>query len=484
MASIFKPAGKTKYTILFFDANGRRRKKVGTTDKVVTERIARDLENKVALRREGLVDPKAEAYRDHEARPLADHIADWQADLIAKGHTSKHAGQSADRVRRLVAVMFGALPGAIDCKLLSRSQQEEARQQIARLVRKAQLSNVTTERVQSALARFREAGRSAQTCNHYRAGVLAFARWAWKTGRLRETPLVGVTGYNAREDRRHDRRTLALDELRRLIDAAQNGPQLQKMSGPVRALCYRLAASTGLRYSEIASIVPESFVWERPGVVVEAAYTKNGQVAELPLPADLAEDLRRYTATLAPGSAVFPLPTKGAAMIRRDLEAAGIPYRDESGLVFDFHALRCEMATLADRAGISPRVVQRLMRHSSLELTGRYTRPRAVDIESAASLLPSLKPEADQPESAVMTGTDPSPFARPTTAPLQTDTLAVVDGCNPNASKPTASIQLRSDRPKHRTASLRASVSSDRRSLAKTKNSPSDQREAVVPIAA
>jgi hypothetical protein len=74
MASVFKPAGKSKYVIFYTDENDRRRKKAGATDKVVTERIARDIENKVALRREGVVDPKAEVYRDHEAKPLADHI--------------------------------------------------------------------------------------------------------------------------------------------------------------------------------------------------------------------------------------------------------------------------------------------------------------------------------------------------------------------------------------------------------------------------
>src|SRR5262249_53933126 len=58
------------------------------------------------------------------------------------------------------------------------------------------------------------------------------------------------------------------------------------------------------------------------------------------------------------------------------------------------------------QAGVSPRVVQRLMRHSTLELTGRYTRPRAVDIENAASMLPSLKPAVDRPEAPAMTGTD------------------------------------------------------------------------------
>ena len=41
-------------------------------------------------------------------------------------------------------------------------------------------------------------------------------------------------------------------------------------------------------------------------------------------------------------------------MLRVDLEAAGIPYRDAAGLVFDFHSLRCETATLADAAGVSP----------------------------------------------------------------------------------------------------------------------------------
>jgi hypothetical protein len=96
----------------------------------------------------------------------------------------------------------------------------------------------------------------------------------------------------------------------------------------------------------------------------------------------------------------------GRCPAQRDLEAAGIPYKYASGLVFDFHALRCEMATLADAAGVSPRVVQRLMRHSSLELTGRDTRPRTVDVEAAASMLPSLKPAGDRPEGLALTGTD------------------------------------------------------------------------------
>ena len=204
--------------------------------------------------------------------------------------------------------------------------------------------------------------------------------------------MVGLTGYNAKEDRRHDRRTVSLDELTRLIEVADRGAAFQAMTGSARALCYRLAASTGLRYSEIASIRQRPSTGKAPASAWPPLTRRTGE-AELPLPNDLADELRLYVATLATDSPVFPLPAKGAEMLRADLEAAGIPYCDASGLFFDFHGLRCQMATLADAAGISPRVVQRLMRHSSLELTGRYTKPRAVDIDAAARSLPSLRPD-------------------------------------------------------------------------------------------
>jgi hypothetical protein len=144
-------------------------------------------------------------------------------------------------------------------------------------------------------------------------------------------------------------------------------------------------------------------------VTVRAAYTKNGE----PATGDLAADLSTHSAAIPAGVRVFPLPDKGAAMLRVDLKAAGIPYRDAGGLVFDFHALRCECATLADQAGVTPRVVQKLMRHSTLELTGRYTRPRAVDLERAADVLPSLRPDARTAEPRAATGTDGQPIVRP-----------------------------------------------------------------------
>ena len=410
MSSVFKPKGSDRYVIVYKDANGKRRKKTGTHDKSVTERRARELENQVYLRVEGLIDPKAEAYRDNAAVPLADHLTAWAKSIEAKGATSKHVELFTGRARRVVAILMGAKLVEIEpAKNEKHVDIPKFEATLAKWVASARLSDLTADRVQGALATLKREGRALATCNHHRAAVKAFSLWLYDSRRAKEDVLRGVTGFNAKEDRRHDRRTVSIEELHKLIDAARRGSEVMGMSGQARALCYRLAVATGLRYAEIGTIEPEAFNWEAPSVTVAAAYTKNGEPATLPLPVDLVSDLRAYVATVEARTPIFPLPVeKGAKMLRVDLEAAGIPYRDGGGLVFDFHSLRCEMATLADAAGVSPRVVQRMMRHSSLELTGRYTRPRAIDIEAATGMMPSLKPVEPETEAEALeaTGTD------------------------------------------------------------------------------
>src|SRR5262245_17867341 len=108
MASVFKPKGRSKYLILYHDEHGRRRKKVGATDKAVSQRIAREIENRVALRREGVIDAKADAMVSHEARPLAAHLADWHRDMLARGKTARHADQYRDRAGKLAALIRGS----------------------------------------------------------------------------------------------------------------------------------------------------------------------------------------------------------------------------------------------------------------------------------------------------------------------------------------------------------------------------------------
>ncbi|HKM53928.1 MAG TPA: tyrosine-type recombinase/integrase, partial [Isosphaeraceae bacterium] len=366
-----------------------------------------------------------------------------------KGLTRQHVKLHSSRAMRIVALIRGANLAAIEpSKPATREGVVRAESELRNSVSSARLSDLTTERVQKALARLRGEGRSLQTCNHHRNAIKSFVKWLYETHRIRENILRGVVGFNVKEDPRHERRTISLDELRRIIEAARIGEPFKSMTGPMRALCYRLAVASGLRYSEIGSITPASFDWTASPatVTVTAAYAKNGQTATLPLADDLAVDLAAYVAQRPPGRPIFPLPhDKGAAMVRKDLEAAKIPYRDAAGRVFDFHSLRCELATLADAAGVSPRVVQRLMRHSKLEMTGRYTRPRAVDIEAAASMLPSLATESNLPEAMVMTGTDSARVSGPDAT--QDATEGNHDGCNLNGRKEVMAIAGRKVNP-------------------------------------
>jgi integrase len=411
MASVFKPKGSDKYVILYRDENRQRRKKVGTHDKAVTKRIANELENKVALRKAGLIDPREEAYSEHAAEALLAHVDAWTKTLRASGATPQHVKMHTSRTMRTIALIKGAKLADIEApKPATRKGVAKALADLRARVESARIADLTADNVQKALARLTAEGRSLQTAEHHRNAVKSFSKWMHETGRTRDYDLRRVKGFNIREDVRHERRTIALDELQRLIDAAHVGKPYKSMMGPMRALCYRLAVASGLRYSEIGSIKPESFNWDECTVTIQAAYAKNGQTAALPIPPDLAADLKPYVATKAPGERIFPLPhDKGAAMLRVDLKTAKVPYRDAARRVFDFHSLRCELATLADAAGVSPRVVQRMMRHSKLEMTGRYTRPRAMDLERAATMVPSLKPAAREREAMAATGTDGKP---------------------------------------------------------------------------
>ena len=165
MASIFKPAGKSKYVILYHDENGHRRKKTGATDKQVTERIARDLENRIILLKEGTINLKAEAYRDHEAKSLTSHLVDYEAALVAKGNTRNHCVATVSRIKKLLT-----------------------------LAKFKSISDLSVSRALDAIQILQSTrGFNQQTLNHHIRAVKGLSRWLHKEGRSREHPL-GLPG--------------------------------------------------------------------------------------------------------------------------------------------------------------------------------------------------------------------------------------------------------------------------------------------------
>jgi hypothetical protein len=93
----------------------------------------------------------------------------------------------------------------------------------------------------------------------------------------------------------------------------------------------------------------------------------------------------------------LPAAWRAPRALRRDLENAGLPFEDESGRRFDFHALRGMLATRLLSAGASVRAAQSLMRHSTAELTvSVYARVRAGEEREALERMPDLFGDASE----------------------------------------------------------------------------------------
>ena len=94
-------------------------------------------------------------------------------------------------------------------------------------------------------------------------------------------------------------------------------------------------------------------------------------------------------------------------MLRTDLEAAEIPYRNGSGRVCDFHALRHTYVSNIVRNGASVRVCQEHPSHSDPKLTlGIYTHLQVLDKTKALDGLPSMKPDRPEREAGRATSTN------------------------------------------------------------------------------
>ena len=218
-----------------------------------------------------------------------------------------------------------------------------------------------------------------------------------KDRRAHVDPLAFIAMFNVSTDRRHDRRPLTEAEFTALLKVARAGPVAFKVAGPDRAMLYTVAAYTGLRASELASLNRDSFRLDDspPTVTVKAAYSKHRRQDTLPLHPSLVAILRPWLHGKT--SAEMAWPGKWAEsrhagqMMKADLESAGIPYVDAHGLYADFHALRHTFITNMMKSGVNPKTAQSLARHSTIDMTMNvYTTLTVTDQAAALNTLPAV----------------------------------------------------------------------------------------------
>ena len=351
----------------------------------------------------GILDGRAAAVM----QPLTEHIADYRAASEAKGNTAKHVQLVAFRVQ---SVLDG-------CGFTF-------------------WTDIDATKVAAHLKRLRdggddEPGISRQTSNYHLGAAKAFCAWMVVSGRASESPVRHLKAINARMDRRRERCALKPDEMRRLHKAAEQGPERGGVSGPGRALLYRVAVETGLRVSELRSLKRWSLDLDgdEPTVTVEAAHSKHRREDIVPIRPELAAALREHLSAKHPGAVALAVPRRTAEVLKADLDAARaawfkeagdvdelaerkrsdfLAYCDHAGRVADFHALRHTFITNLARAGVHPKTAQSLARHGSITLTmDRYSHSLRDDERAALAKLPSLG-DGDRPQTARATGTDGS----------------------------------------------------------------------------
>lgn len=316
-------------------------------------------------------------------KPLREHLQDWRLSLSAKNDCQSHIKQEVNKISRTMEA----------CGFKT-------------------WSDISASRLEAYLAELRGSpgkGISIRTSNGYLGAFRSFVRWAVKDRRLAESPIEHLSPLNAKTDLRHPRRALSTEELRRLMAAARSGPDFQKISGPERALLYRLAAETGFRAKELRSLTRSSFnlKGKPPTITVAIEDAKNKREDTMPLRPETALVLQDHLAMKFPQAKAFNIPNRDytAEMMRFDLEAAGIPYKDEAGRYADFHSLRHTFGTSLAAAGVHPKVAQDLMRHSTIGLTmDIYTHTALASRSEALAALPDL--DIPSQETARATGTD------------------------------------------------------------------------------
>lgn len=339
-----------------------RRKKVGKDKRLAVAYLAK-VEAEVARVRAGVAAPDASG---DATRPL-DQMAELYLEELAGRDTSESYRQLVqDYLARILR----------ECKWLLWSD-----------VRPSDLTRF--------LARRRQEFRNGPaTLNSYLRTAKGFCNWlAERIGTT--SPLKRLKAYPEEVDRRRSKRILTDTELAALIAAAETSTSSRsRFSGRDRAMLYRVAAYTGIRAGELASLTPSNFHMNRtpPVVEVEARDAKGKRTEPVPIPAMIADVIRDWLAGKPRSGKLWPGNwadnRKQRDWLERDLKRAGIEAADDRGRRVTFHSLKRRYVVRLIEAGAKIHEVRRLARHRDIKTTLEYyTDEQLADLGALADKL-------------------------------------------------------------------------------------------------
>jgi integrase len=271
--TVYKRSDGGPYYVSWFDASGRRRKHcTKTTDLASAKRILKGKVANVALRRDGVVDPKLDAIKEAAAESIESHLSSYEAHLVTAHRDSKHIGCTLRAVRAIAKAAEWTTAGQIE-----------------------------PDGVNRYAADLKHKGFSARTVQAHLTAIKSFVRWLFKEGKLTHDPLATVTKPDPKGDRKRQRRMLLPAEWTWLSEATETGPALFGVVSQERRLLYCTAIQTGLRSNELRSLTRRKLhlAGDAPFIRVDARNTKNSKPARQYIKPDLARELARHIARKA-----------------------------------------------------------------------------------------------------------------------------------------------------------------------------------------
>jgi len=337
---VFKQKGSRVYRVRYTLSNGPRLydKPLHTHIKEVAEAKAAQLVHGEEMQLLGLGVPKT--ISQSALLPIAQHLADYVADLGARERSKSHVLHAKYRLQRLFK----------DCRWHL-------------------LRDVTADRFLSWRADCPDL--SVKTRNEYLSHALAFFNWLMRQERTINNPLKSVFKLSGKGQETFKRRYLSFAEVVLLVESSGR-----------RGLVYFVATCTGLRRNEIRQLLWTDLELEAdlPHMKIRAETTKAKRAAVIPLIPPLVAALRAAKPSKPHFSGrVFPRGIPSVKTLAKDLKACGIAYENAQGRL-DFHALRHTFASLLATAEVPELTRMKLVRHTEWKQTERYTDPASVPL--------------------------------------------------------------------------------------------------------
>ena len=348
-------------------------------DKQASQAMLTDIIRRRERGEAGMVNP----FKQHLDRAIEEHMIEYVASLREEGKTLFYIGEK-ERILKIIFKTTGM-------KILADLNAERLEKYLTGMVKSRGI-----DRGQSV---------APNTKVIHRTAAISFANWLKRKERIPENPFGNVFKPKGKTVR--DRRSLTRDEIQKLLSATRERPLKEastntggrrpkgkpkttirvwevelrlesvvryRQLGRERALLYKMAVLTGLRRGELAALRVAFLRLDYkpfPSLELSGEFTKNGKVAKLLLVPALAEELRYWIADTnkQTNDLLFTVSSKLNNIFRRDLQAAGIAYKDDRGRYADFHSLRHAANTMLGMAGIPSKLRQLYMRHSDIRLT-------------------------------------------------------------------------------------------------------------------